>query len=97
MDLEVEKFFQDVIVSRYLARTFIHSPLRWRCAKAIELIGSIVAAITLYFYEWLLVFDEEIELLGTLRFSRGKILYYFVGELPSPFLYGATHAVEICI
>jgi hypothetical protein len=54
-----------------------------RRTRAIELMGFIVAAITLYFYEWFLVFGDEVELLGTLRFSKGKILYYFVGELPS--------------
>jgi hypothetical protein len=85
MDLDAEKTFQDLMVSRYLARTLYHSPLLRRgvSARAIELIGSTVAAITLYFYEWFLVFNDEIELLGTARFSMGKILYYFVGDFPS--------------
>ena len=82
MDVEIEKIFQDIKTSQYLARTFTSSS-QGRLRRDTELIGSTVAAITLYFYEWFLVFKDEIELLGPLRFSKGKTLYYFVGDLSS--------------
>lgn len=41
-----------------------------------------MTAITICFYDWFVVFNDEVELLGSTRFSKGKILYYFVGPVP---------------
>ena len=41
-------------------------------------------AFTLCIYDWMLVWNEEYELVGKSRLSLGKVLYYYVRHLVVP-------------
>ena len=48
--------------------------------KGTVLIIYSVIALTICIYDWLIVFADEVELVGTSRWSLGKGLYYFVSS-----------------
>lgn len=61
----MDSFLSDIVAALYDLRTTRY------CA---------VAAGTLGIYDWLIVLQEEIELIGKARISLGKALYYTVSH-----------------
>lgn len=55
-----------------------------------------LAAVTLALYDWFLVLDDEIQLVGKASFSKGKLLYYITRfATPIGLILGVYHIVDM--